>query len=389
VKRILPGKIVSLGMQTNISLKSRIDIGDGVRHRAGDVLKQVGAGKRVLVVTQATIPGELVDDALEAIAQEGFQAEKFYLPDGEACKAPTELLGLWSKLQQLSFERNDTLVAIGGGAVSDIAGFAASTYLRGIRCILMPTTLLAQVDASIGGKTGINLDAGKNLAGTICMPEVILIDNDFLLSLPARELNSGMGEIVKYAFIEKTIAQETEYRQGPQSLLNVLESSFPSKVDAGDPSLSAIVSACARMKLAVVAVDPHEKCLRRSLNLGHTLGHAIEKVSQYTVSHGEAVAIGTMFALTVSRERGMIEADLCDRARRILTGMGLPTDLPAGVLNLEGVIAAMRHDKKMTAGSIKFVLPEREPGIVNIDTILSPEELNQSLLAFTDQSRNQ
>ncbi len=383
MRRILPGKVVSLGMKCSIESRTRIDICESIRHRTGDVLKQIGAGKKVLVVFQESIPRRWLDDTLESLMHEEFEASLHTLPEGESAKSETELMALWAKLQSLSFERNDTVLAVGGGATSDVAGFAASTYLRGIRFVLIPTTLLAQVDAAIGGKTAINLAAGKNLAGSIYMPDAILIDNEVLATLPTRDLRSGMGEIVKYAFIEKTIADQTEYTAGPGSLLAVLETSFASGVRVDDPAIPSIVTSCARMKLAVVAVDPREERLRRCLNLGHTLGHAIEKVSEYSTSHGEAVAIGTMFALQLACWQSRINLDQVQRARQILTAMELPTTLPPA-LSVDALMSAMLHDKKRADGEIKFVLPEKEAGYVDLDFSVKTEALKGYLCQFAN-----
>lgn len=381
MKRIPPGRVVSLGMKSSTPLRSRVDICEGLRERCGDVLKQIGAGKKVLVVSQASIPSQWLSDAFNSITDEGFEVFTHTLPDGESCKSAEELMLLWSKLQEASFERNDTVLAIGGGAVTDVAGFAAATYLRGIRSVLMPTTLLAQVDAAIGGKTGINLSAGKNLAGSIHMPEVVLIDPDVLATLPERDLKSGMGEIVKYAYIERTIIESTEYKPGPKLLIDVLKS-FKSAVKADDPAISSIITSCVRMKLAVVAADPHEQRLRRCLNLGHTLGHAIEKVSDYSVTHGEGVSIGTVFAIQLAYSMGRMDAEHERTARAMLSRMYLPVVLP-GELPLDQLLAVMMKDKKRQGSSIKFVLPHGQPGLVDIDCAISADELMNALEDFT------
>lgn len=381
MRRIPPGRVVSLGMKCESVLRSRVDICEAMRERSGDVLKQIGAGKKVLVVTQASVPEKWIADAANSIADEGFEVVTHVLPEGEACKSTEELVLMWSKLQEESFERNDTIFAIGGGAVTDVAGFAAASYLRGIRSVLMPTTLLAQVDAAIGGKTGINLSAGKNLAGAVHMPEVVLVDSGVLVTLPERDLQSGMGEIVKYAYIERTIAEATEYRPGPKLLIDVIDG-FRSAVTADDPAISSIVTSCVKMKLAVVAKDPHERRLRRCLNLGHTLAHAIEKVSKYSITHGEAVSIGTVFALRLGCSLGRIDAQHERTARDRLSRMHLPVALPDS-LPLEQLLSAMMKDKKREGGSIKFVLPYDAPGFVDIDCVMVADQLMCALEDFS------
>ena len=381
MKRILPGQVVSLGMKCGVEFKTRVDICESMRHRAGHVLKQVGAGKRVLLVGQSSIPSMWLDQTRQAIAEAGFEVTSYLLPDGEDCKSANELLELWRKLQSLSFERNDTVFVIGGGAAGDVAGFAAATYLRGVRTVLLPTTLLAQVDAAIGGKTGINLDAGKNLAGIVRLPEVVLIDNDVLATLPESQIRSGSGEIAKYAFIEKTIGAETEYRPGPSLLIDVLETTCNSGLQIDDPAVPFIVMSCVRMKLAVVAVDLHEQRLRRCLNLGHTLAHAIERVSCYAISHGEAVSIGIAFAFAVARGMERIADSEVERALRVLGAMKLPTALPPG-LALDELMATMMQDKKRADGNIKFVLPYETIGLVDVDVLLNGDLLRSALEKF-------
>jgi shikimate kinase/3-dehydroquinate synthase len=373
--------------KTSFQVRTRVDIGDGVRTKLANVLGQLKAGPRVLLAYQPSTEDTWLEPIVSLLKQASYTVLPIKAKDGEACKHLDELTKVWAALKEGGFDRNDTIICLGGGALSDMVGFAAATYLRGLRTIYLPTTLLAQVDASLGGKTGINIDAGKNLIGSFYFPQAVIIDTDFLSTLPAEQLRSGLGEIVKYALIEDTIAQETSYKIGPMSLLSLLESSAKAlalnTADTTDPYatikelLPGIISACAQMKLCVVAKDPHESGLRRSLNLGHTLGHAIEKVSKYKISHGEAVSIGTYFALELANKKKMISSKTLDRIKNLLSGLALPFFIPNN-LNRDELLKAMAHDKKRSGGTIKYVLPKEELGLVDYNyhiTLIDLESL--------------
>lgn len=364
--------------QIDHQVTSRVDIGVGLRQRAGTILKQVTTGGKALIISQASLPGDWLQELKDSIAQEGFTLHTLQLAEGEAGKSSNELLRIWACLETAGFGRKDCIIAIGGGAVTDAAGFAASTYLRGIKLLLVPTTLLSQVDAAIGGKTAINLDSGKNLAGSFYFPHAVLIDPDYLRTLPERELKSGMGEIIKYALIENTVAKETEYKRGPIPLLKVLESNFPNGIETSNPALLSVIACCVKMKLQVVLSDPHEEGLRRCLNLGHTLGHAIEKVSDYKISHGEAVAIGCLFALDLAIKHNFIEPEQRSRLKDLIASQGLASNCPSE-LESSKLFRAMTHDKKREGGSIKFILPKNELGTVTIDYEAQLNELQEFL----------
>jgi 3-dehydroquinate synthase len=270
--------LINVRLRTTTQLETRAAIGEGGIESAGSILKQLGAGNRVLVLTQPSLMNSWAATAVEHIKEAGFTTSVMELPDGEECKSHESLIRVWEQMQSSQLDRSDTLVAVGGGALSDMAGFAASTYLRGIRSVLIPTTLLAQVDASIGGKTAINLPSGKNLAGTFHFPEVVIVDPDTLKTLPPRDLLSGLGEIIKYAYMERTIAERTDYKQGPRTFYRVLRDVILGKgFSLESPELLGIIAASVKMKMAVVGKDPYEGELRRCLNLGHTLAHAIDK----------------------------------------------------------------------------------------------------------------
>lgn len=370
---------INIVLKTTLPVSSRVSIGAGAISNLGNLLLQHDLGKRVLVLNQAGIRERWGEIAVSAIEKAGYITHEMELPDGEAAKSHESLLKVWAKLQQLQFGRNDTLVAVGGGALTDLAGFAASTYLRGIKTVLVPTTLLAQVDAAIGGKTGINLPSGKNLAGTFHFPVNVVVDPEVLSSLPEAQVRSGLGEIIKYAMIEQTVAANTEFRGGPRTLYAVLRDVIEKDgFSVSHPSTEGIITACVKMKMAVVGKDPLEGRLRRSLNLGHTLGHAIEKVSNFGYTHGEAVAIGCVFASQLSLSRGMLPAKPLEDLTTLLEEANLPVSIPAE-LSTDQLIEAMSFDKKRQAESIKYVLPDKTIGNVDIDASLTLDELKEAL----------
>lgn len=372
--------LINVVLRTTASITTRVAIGEGAVSSVGSILKQCAAvGQRVLVLTQPTLMDTWAAAALESLKDAGFSTTLMELPDGEDCKSHESLLRVWEQMQSLQMDRSDSLVAVGGGALSDMAGFAASTYLRGVRSILVPTTLLAQVDASIGGKTGINLPSGKNLAGTFHFPEVVIVDPDTLKSLPERDLLSGLGEIIKYAYIEETIAERTEYKRGPRSLYRVLSDLLLGngfRVDA--PELLGIITACVKMKMAVVGKDPYEGELRRCLNLGHTLAHAVEKVTKYGVTHGQAVAIGTVFACRLSESRGVFDHGDTENLIAMLQAARLPTEVPDG-LRKDDLVQAIAFDKKRQGNDIKFVLPIKPIGTCDLSSRIPISDFRELL----------
>ena len=368
------GEAYTIMLNSEIPISSRVDFGVGYRKRSAQILKQLGCGANVLLLSQSSLPLDYVNEQQQILSQEGFTVTALSLPDGESAKTISQLESCWEAMQKASFTRNDTILAIGGGALTDLAGFCASTYLRGIKLVLLPTTLLAQVDASIGGKTAINLSSGKNLAGSFYFPSSVIVDPEFLQSLPERELKSGMGEIIKYAYIEETVAANAEYKAGPRPLRKTIPENFANGISADNPFLPQAIALCIRMKLAVVLKDPFEARLRRSLNLGHTLGHGVEKVSQYQVSHGEAVAIGTAFAFKLAAARGLIAQPVFLEVEQTLNKLGLPYKVPAE-LDLNKIAESVAYDKKRAGKNIKYVLPEKEAGQVSIDQEIAVEEL--------------
>ena len=264
--------------------------------------------------------------------------------------------------------RDAAVIALGGGVTGDVAGFVAATYMRGVALVQVPTTLVAQADASIGGKVGVNHPRAKNLIGTIHQPHLVLSDPDTLATLPARELAGGMAEVVKTAII------------GSPSLFEKLRAASAGGAPQNDPTLlESAVRECVRIKGHIVEADPFERDERRVLNLGHTLGHAIETAAGYgTISHGEAVSIGLVAALNVSLKRGVATSDFLEATKAILIASGLPVHMPA--LDAAALASAMGNDKKRRSSGLTFVLPVA-PGEVRIVSDVTEDELIRAATA--------
>lgn len=297
-------------------------VGDGARHHLPAVLPP--GVRRAAVVTQAGV-GVSVDP--------GCESRVFVIGDGETAKSMATVENLCSQWAQWGLTRGDVVVAVGGGLVTDVAGFAASVYHRGVPVVFVATTLLAQIDAAIGGKTGVNLPEGKNLVGSFWQPTAVLCDTEVLRTLPDREVRNGFGELAKYRFLG--LATE-----GATSL--------------EDPALPETVAACVAIKAAVVAEDERESGRRAILNYGHTLAHALEIDGGFDLRHGEAVAIGLVFAARLGHALGRIDADAVNRHVDVVAGYGLPTTLPLGARPAD-LVALMARDKKAIDG-LTFVL---------------------------------
>lgn len=372
------GPVITMLWNTALEVKTRVAVGAGARHKLSGTLAQIGAGKRVMVLCQPSTAVHWLRDVLENLPSEDFKVTTLEVPDGEACKTTDWLVRIWEHLQERGFDRQDTIIALGGGSVSDLAGFAASTYLRGLNLIIVPTSLLAQVDAAIGGKTGINLPAGKNLAGSFYFPRAVLADQDMLSTVPRKQLVGAIGEILKYALIEETVAKNTDYEMGPTPLIDVLQKIIDDGFDVDDPGLSGLITSCIKMKLYVVARDPRESGLRRILNLGHTLGHALEKANEFKLGHGEAVGIGITQTTKLSVSQKRIDKAAHERVKDILFRAGLPHEMPKG-LNKEELIEAMAHDKKRDGEKINLVLPQTRLGVVDYEVSFPLEDLGKML----------
>ncbi len=335
---------VSLGQRSYDIL-----IGENVLDHAADVLRALGTNLRVAMVTDqnvAALHGNKVKNALE---QHGFQVALIIVEAGESAKSWHNLMQICDQILAAKLERGDVIVALGGGVIGDLAGFAASIIRRGMRFIQIPTTLLSQVDSSVGGKTGINSPYGKNLIGAFYQPSLVLADTHMLDTLPEREFRAGYAEIIKYGLIND------------RTFFDWCESNWREIFQGGSEREQAIANSC-RAKAAVVARDEHEQGERALLNLGHTFGHALEKVTGYDserLVHGEAVAIGLALAFRFSAEREMCSWDEALRVSDHLTRVGLPTTLQniaGGAGSVATLTDAMFQDKKVVRGELTFIL---------------------------------
>jgi 3-dehydroquinate synthase len=302
----------------------------------------VGDGvQRVLVVHPRALgaTGEAVREALQA---KGFEAYAAEVPDAEEAKTAQVAAFLWGVLGQAGFTRSDVVVSVGGGATTDLAGFVAASWLRGVRVVHVPTTLLAMVDAAVGGKTGINTPEGKNLVGAFHPPAGVLCDLATLESLPQHDFVAGMAEVVKAGFIADPV------------ILELVESDVDGARSASGPHLRELVERAIRVKAAVVSQDLTEQGLREVLNYGHTFGHAVEQVERYQFRHGAAVSIGMVYVAELARLAGRLEEDLVDRHRSVLTSLGLPVTYRGD--RWPQLLDAMRRDKKSRGSLLRFVV---------------------------------
>ncbi|MCK9364668.1 MAG: 3-dehydroquinate synthase [Syntrophales bacterium] len=311
----------------------QINIGEGILDWAGMTLGKSGTASHCVVVTDSTIDalhGERVQKALE---KAGLRIERIVLPPGEETKTMASVLEVAERLISLGADRQTLLVALGGGVIGDLTGFVASLYMRGIPFVQMPTTLLAQVDSSIGGKTGVDAVSGKNILGTFYQPQGVFIDTEFLKTLPDAIFRSGFAEVIKYGAIENpSLLKDIEKAAGKNGLR---DSSF----------LTSIVIEACRIKKSIVELDEREGGLRRILNFGHTIGHAVEATSGYKLSHGEAVAIGMAAAARLSEKLHGLPAGDGERIKSVLRAVGFQYMIPAGI-DIDAILARLSMDKK-------------------------------------------
>lgn len=301
--------------------------------------------KHVAIVTNTTVAPLYLNQITQALQTAGVTVIPIILPDGEAYKNTQTLNTIYDVLLQNRCERSTTLIALGGGVIGDLTGYAAATYLRGVPFIQIPTTLLSQVDSSVGGKTGINHPLGKNMIGAFYQPQLVLADIDTLQTLPAREFSAGMAEVIKYGLI-----RDAEF-------FNWLEANIAQLMALDEAAISEAIYRSCQNKADVVARDEHENGERALLNLGHTFGHAIENAMGYGVwLHGEAVAAGTMMAADLSQRMDWLTNEELKRMRAVLTKANLPLDPPK--LGVEKYLDLMQLDKKVADGKIRLVLQQ-------------------------------
>ncbi|MBP6147469.1 MAG: 3-dehydroquinate synthase [Candidatus Planktophila sp.] len=307
----------------------------------GDLSPLAAKRDRVAIISSAAM-----SSAMPTFNFSGVEVTLIEIPDGEAGKNSLSLNFIWGKLAEAGFTRSDLIVAIGGGTVTDVAGYAAASWLRGIDWVAIPTTLAGMVDASVGGKTGINSPYGKNLIGAFHSPISVIIDPSWLRTLSDRDFAAGMAEVAKCGFIDD------------EEILNLIKDKSLSSIRSNTQLVNNLIERSVATKAKVVSEDFKESELREILNYGHTFGHAIERVSDYSIRHGEAVSIGMVFVAELALEAGLIDSDLLELHRAVLKSLGLPTSLNniAGGGNWPALYAAISLDKKARGSSIRFVI---------------------------------
>ncbi|OUL23741.1 3-dehydroquinate synthase [Nostoc sp. T09] len=345
-----------------------IAIAPGSLDRLGEQMSSLKLGKKVLLVSNPTIFKHYGERATASLTAAGFEVASSILPAGERYKNLNSIQKLYDTALENRLERSSTIVALGGGVIGDMAGFAAATWLRGINVVQVPTTLLAMVDSAIGGKTGVNHPQGKNLIGAFHQPRLVLIDPDVLKTLPMREFRAGMAEVIKYGVIWDA---ELFVQMEASKHLNQLRYIKPELIDA-------ILTRSCQAKADVVGKDEKEAGLRAILNYGHTIGHAVESLTGYrVVNHGEAVGIGMVAAGQIAVELRMWQKEDTERQNALIQKAGLPTQLPSG-LDIEAIVDALQLDKKVKAGKVRFVLPT-QIGVVTVTDEVPADIIRQVL----------
>jgi 3-dehydroquinate synthase len=332
--------VVDLGIRSY-----NIYIGSGILGMLGTWVREVAPGDKALVVSNRKVFGLYGDIIRKRLAEKGYEVVSGEMGDGEEYKNLATLEQLYDLAFTHKIDRRCPVIALGGGVVGDTAGLLAATYLRGVPFIQVPTTLLAQVDSSVGGKVAVNHPGGKNIIGAFYQPRLVVADMTTLKTLPAREIKAGLAELIKYGVISDA------------GFFKWLEENIDKLLSLDEESLAHAVAVSCRSKARVVEADETEQGLRAILNYGHTVGHAVESLSGYKVFlHGEAVAAGMAAAARLAEVMGLLPAEQGRRITALIARAGLPVELPPN-LNNNDIIAAMRQDKKAQAGRLTFVLP--------------------------------
>lgn len=352
-----------------------IAIASGSLSQLGAKMKQLKLGKKVLVVSNPEVFGYYGDTCLQSLEEVGFEIYQHLIPAGEVHKHLQSIEKIYDTALANHLERSSTLVALGGGVIGDMTGFAAATWLRGVNFVQVPTSLLAMVDASVGGKTGVNHPQGKNLIGAFYQPKLVLIDPDVLQTLPEREFRAGMAEVIKYGVIwDAELFSELEQAEHIDSFESI------------EPELlNTILARSCQAKADVVSQDEKEAGLRAILNYGHTIGHAIESLTNYQkYVHGEAVALGMVAAGEIAIQMGSWKEAAANRQNKLIAQAGLPTKVSAKV-KVKDVLEAIKSDKKVKSGKVRFILPKKI-GAVKITDKVSSDVVKESVLQLIENS---
>ena len=336
----------------------------------GSQMKQLKIGNKVLIISNPEIFGHYGELCLKSLEDAGFETYTHLIPAGEKYKNIQSIQQVYDTAQANHLERSSTFVALGGGVIGDMTGFSAATWLRGVNFVQVPTSLLAIVDASVGGKTGVNHPQGKNLIGAFYQPKLVAIDPNLLKTLPPREFRAGMAEVIKYGVIwdeDLDLFTKLEHHGDLDTLNNV-----------GNELLENIITRSCQAKAEVVSQDEKESGLRAILNYGHTIGHAVESLTHYKqFVHGEAVAIGMVAAGKIALEMGLWTQQEAARQDALIAKAGLPTDIP-GKIDIDDILETIKSDKKVKAGKVRFILPTAI-GKVTITDKVTPEIITKAL----------
>lgn len=336
-----------------------IAIAPGILHEIGNYLLNLNLGKKILIISSPEIFDFWGDIVVTSLEKAGFNLVTHLIPGGENQKHLDSIRKIYDLALEHRLERNSTFLALGGGVIGDMTGFAAATWLRGVNFVQVPTTLLAMVDASIGGKTGVNHPLGKNLIGAFYQPKLVLIDPTVLKTLPNREWCGGMAEVIKYGVIwDKELFSQLE----ATPVLNTMSAIAPDW-------LETIITRSCQAKVDVVTQDEKEAGLRAILNYGHTIGHALESLTGYnTITHGEAVAIGMISAGEIATQLNLWTSTENQRQKDLILKAGLPTTLEQS-LDIEGIITSLSSDKKVKDGRVRFILPKAIGQVIITDKV--------------------
>jgi 3-dehydroquinate synthase len=325
-----------------------IELGTGL-DKVGERLKNLGLGQKMALVTNPTIKKLHAQRVVDSLKAAGFMVMSIEIPDGEKFKNLDWANAIYTALLTNGFDRKSALVAFGGGVIGDLTGFAAATFMRGVPFVQVPTTLLAMVDSSVGGKTGVNHAMGKNMIGAFYQPRKVLMDLSVLKTLPKEEFLSGMAEVIKYGVIFDA------------GFFDFLDKNREKILSLEPEALTHIIKRSCEIKAEVVSQDEREGGLRAILNFGHTVGHAVETAENYTMRHGYAVAIGMVYASRLAHKTGLCDSSVPERVEKLIASYGLPTSLStlSRKPSATELLDTMQIDKKAEGGKVKFVLPKK------------------------------
>jgi 3-dehydroquinate synthase len=340
-------------------------------------LKKLDLGRKVLILSQVGVPDQYLN-RLKSVLAHHFEVHSLILEDGEKNKDFFNYQIIVQNLLSHKFERKDTVITLGGGVIGDMGGFAASTYHRGINYVQIPTTLLSMIDSSVGGKTGVNVPEGKNLVGSFYQPNLVFIDVAHLETLPDKEFKSGLGELIKYALLghqwDSLIVEDED-----DSFFNYIDRNHKAIMSRDPETLSKIIRHCLQIKTNIVINDERESGIRMHLNLGHTFGHALEEATNYErYSHGEAVAIGIICSCYLAEQIDIFSPILTNKVIELMKSFDMEYQIPEDI-DINDLIIAMKHDKKVEQGQLKFILPRERIGSVSTIKDIAPKLVKKAL----------